>query len=78
MPHFLGIVAFLCITIYVSLRIIDAIRQGEVSYRGNYEYETHYYKRVTNPYMFWQTIVMFGLGAIASLVVLVLLLRGAI
>ena len=78
MPHFLAIIIFIGITIYVCLRIFDAMRQGEVSYRSNYEFETHYYKRSTNPYMFWQTVVMFGLGAIASFVIVVLLVMGKI
>lgn len=70
--------ALFCLSAWMILRVVNAIRQGEVSSRGRYEMETHYYKRFKNPYMFWQAVLMLGIGGSAFFVAAILVALGKI
>ena len=70
--------ALFCLGTWLLLRVVNAIRQGEVSSRGRYEMETHYYKRLNNPYMFWQAVLMLGIGGSAFWVAAILVALGKI
>lgn len=73
-----GELAFLALSVWLIYRIVKALKTGELYTRGRYELEGHLYSRESEPYMFWQTIVMWILGVIALWVMFYLVVTGAI
>jgi hypothetical protein len=60
-----GEVCLLILSIWMIYRIILALKSGEVYTRGRYEFKGHLYDRGSEPYMYWQTIIIWVLGLVA-------------
>ena len=73
---FLAQVWLLVLIFWMTYRIIRALRSGGLYSRGRYETKGNWYYRESDPYMFWQTIIMWILGSVALSTAFILLVRG--
>ena len=62
--------------IWMTYRIIRAVKSGEIYYKPKFSFNGNWYYRESNAYMFWQTVVMWTLGTVGLLGMLFLLVKG--
>jgi len=72
-----GEVCLLFLSIWMIYRIVRALKSGEIYTRGRYEFKGHLYDRKSEPYMYWQTIILWALGLVALWTVFYYVVTGA-
>jgi hypothetical protein len=72
-----GEVCLIILSIWMIYRIVRALKSGEIYTRARYEFKGHLYDRETEPYMYWQSSIMWVLGLVALWTVFYFVLTGA-